>query len=134
MQICVGQCRHPHLEEITISFTLLTTLQRFVRVYLLKDRTEVAEYFHEIIARIDRNARHETRRVHTDIAGEFVAMRKGLAKMGIELPTSTAYNPQSNGLAKRTKGLLMSQTRVMLKGAGAEKWIWREADLSAAYL
>lgn len=76
----------------------------------MKERLEVGECIHEYVASVDRNARHKTKRVHTDNAAELVAMRKGLAKIGVESATSTDCNPRSNKLDKSTNRSLIDKT------------------------
>lgn len=90
-----GPMQTPTLGERRYFLTLVTAPQRFVCVYLLKIRTAIAEYFYEYIACINKNALHKTKRVHTNNAVELLTMRRGLAKMNIELTTSTTYSPQS---------------------------------------
>lgn len=102
--------------------------------YLLKDKTKDAEYIYGYIVWLDRNARHKAKRVHTDNAEELLVMQKKLAKMRIDLITSTAYSAQSNGLAEGTNRTLMDKTSVMLETAGAEKQLRGEALLNTAYL
>lgn len=114
--------------------TLITGLQRFVRVYLLKDRTKVTEYIQDNIAWIGRNTRHKTKSLQTDSTAKFLAVRNGLPKMEVELATSMAYSPQSNGQEKGINRTLMDETHLMLKGAGTEKRLWAEAVLNAGYL
>lgn len=111
----------PTFERKSYFFALITALERFLRAFLIKEKSEVGEYIHEYIASVDRNTRRKTKRVHTDNAAEFVALRKRLSKIGVELAKSTAYSPQSNELSERTNLWSMDKTRTMLKGAGAEK-------------
>lgn len=53
---------------------LIAAAQRFVRVYVLKNRMEVEEYIYEYITWIDREGLQKTKRVHTDSATKFPAL------------------------------------------------------------
>lgn len=76
----------------------------------------------------------EKKTVCTGSVAEFVALRGSLAKIGVELTTSTAYGLQPNGLTERKNRSLKDRTRAMLKGAAAEQRLRAEAILNAAYI
>lgn len=59
--------------------------QRYVRVNLLDSRSALRELFLDFIAWLDRNANQEVRRVHTDNAADFLAFKKPMRTIDIEL-------------------------------------------------
>lgn len=94
---------------------MVKTLHGYVRMDLLRDRTSASEFIHEFIARVDRNAKQKTKRVHSDNAPEFISLQKGLARTVVELTTSTSYTSESNGLAAGTSRYLLDKMRAMLQ-------------------
>lgn len=71
---------------------------------------------------------------HSDGAAEYIKLGDFLTSVGIHQTASTAYTPQSNGLAERYKRKLLDKTRAMLIQAGFPLSFWLEAALHAAYL
>ena len=65
-------------------------------------------------------------RVHSDKAREFLAQKvvEGINSMGIFKTTTTGYDPQANGLAERTVGLLKERARGFLIRGGVDKKFW----------
>lgn len=114
--------------------TFIVSKSRYCDVALLKTRDEVREHLYEFIAWVERNTGRTVKRIHTDGAKEYKAMEKPLKTRGIRSTYSSAYTPQSNGLAERMNRTLLNKTRSMLKCAGMSDGWWGEALLHATHL
>ncbi|CAE7168455.1 unnamed protein product, partial [Symbiodinium necroappetens] len=65
-------------------------------------------------------------RIHSDKAREFLAQRviEGINALGVFKTTTTGYDPQANGLAERTVGLLKERARGFLIRGNVHKKFW----------
>ena len=107
---------------------------RYAKVYVVKKRNEVFSCFKEFQAWIERKTDVLVKRFHSDNAKEYEALRPYLKEEGIEQSFSTAYTPQSNGLAERYNRTLLDRIRSMIQAASLDMNFWGEAALHAAYL
>lgn len=85
------------------------------------------------IAWVERNTGNTVKRVFTDSAQEYKALKSELLRTSIRLTFSSAYTPQSNGLAERMNRTLLNKTRSLLIGAGMSAGYRGEALLHATY-
>jgi len=60
-------------------------------------------------------------------------MRQTCEQEGIKLHTSVRYNPESNGVAERTIGVLMNAVHAMPHDSGLPQVLYAEAYNSARY-
>lgn len=65
--------------------------------------------------------------IHTDGLIEFSKVLDNLDKDGVYMIITTPYNPESNGLAKRTYAVLPNLTRVCLKSSEFPQGLWHHA-------
>ena len=90
--------------------------------------TEMFESLQSILAQMSAicGERPQVVRVHSDKAREFLAQKvvEGINSMGIFKTTTTGYDPQANGLAERTVGLLKERARGFLIRGGVDKKFW----------
>ena len=107
---------------------------RYAKIFIIKKRSEVLACFKEFQSWIERTTDVLVKRFHSDNAKEYVSMGKYLREEGITQTFSTAYTPQSNGLAERYNRTLLDKVRSMLQDTGLEMKFWGEAALHAAYL
>ena len=90
--------------------------------------TEMFESLQSILAQVSAicGERPQVVRVHSDKAREFLAQKvvEGINSMGIFKTTTTGYDPQANGLAERTVGLLKERARGFLIRGNVAKKFW----------
>lgn len=107
---------------------------RFGKVFVIKKRSEATERFKEFKAWVERQTQMLIKQFHSDGAKEYLKMGDFLVAAGIDQTQSTAYTPQSNGIAERYNRTLLDKTRAMLIQSGLPMSFWGEAALHAAYL
>ena len=90
--------------------------------------------FKEFQAWLERATEKLVKRVHSDQAQEYKALGGYLRDQGIEQSFSTAYTPQSNGLAERYNRTLLDKVRSMLTDSGLDMKFWGEATIYATHL
>lgn len=105
----------PHLERSFVTFSVI--LHQFVDVVLINSRSAFL-HITVFFAWIDRNNAENAKRLHSDNAGEYLGMERGLQEKGIISNTATHYFPQSNCLTQRLNQTLMDNVRVVLRDAG----------------
>lgn len=108
--------------------------ERYIRVHILKTRDRTKGYVDSYVHWIKRPTNRKVGRIHTDKALEFLQMRRDLERIGIALTTSSAYAPQTNGLAERINGILLDEARSMIERSGSKLIFWAEATRHAADL
>lgn len=114
--------------------TFIVEKSRFAKVYVINQRAEVQDRLLEFIAWLERMTGTSVKRFHSDQAKEYVALRTHFRQNGIVQTFSSAYTPESNGLAERYNRTLLTKVRAMLVESGLNPRFWGEAALHAAYL
>jgi len=100
-------------------------------VYLLASKDEVPETFKRWKKQVEKKSGAEVMDLRTDGGGEYMSREflDFLSEEGIGKETTTAYSPQSNGVAERFNRTLLEGVRSMLHGSGLSKGFWGEAVL-----
>lgn len=112
--------------------TLTVVPQRFVSVHVMKSHLEIDEPCFNIVQWINGNCRNRLEWLHSDIAVEFLAIRKRLLRMRVESTTSSPYTPQTDGITEHKNRMPLNIKKAMLKDAGMKPRFWGEAIIQAA--
>ena len=75
-------------------------------------------------------------KLFTDQGSEYMSqqVQELLAQEGIESQTTSAYTPQSNGVAERVNLTIMNDVRSMLISSSLPSYFWIEAAVYSVYL
>ncbi len=108
----------------------------FRMVYLMRQKSEVPEYFRQFAASLLRVTDHHIATLRSDGGGEFFGgdFELYLAREGIRHEMSAPHSPQQNGVSERENHTLMEATRSMLHGSGLPLYLWDECVKCAAYI
>lgn len=104
-------------KEKRYALTMATATHLSVRPYLMRNRADVADNIYDFVARVDRNAKCKTKRIHCDNAPDFNALRKRIGKLGIYLTTAHAYTTEYCRLVERTNRLLFNNMQSIMSHA-----------------
>ncbi|CAE7336713.1 unnamed protein product, partial [Symbiodinium sp. CCMP2592] len=100
----------------------------FVRPMKRRLWSELFSALQSVLAQVSAlcGDRPQVVRIHSDKAREFLAQRvvEGINALGVFQTTTTGYDPQANGLAERTVGLLKERARGFLIRGGINKKFW----------
>ena len=112
---------------------LLDDRSRFGRTYLLKHKSEAANYIREFCAELERQRGRAVKVLRSDRGGEFISrsMDKWLKEKGIMQQFSCPGTPQQNGDAERRIATLMATVRTTLAWSQVPGHWWGEALLAA---
>ncbi|KAG2758737.1 hypothetical protein Pcac1_g29155 [Phytophthora cactorum] len=102
------------------------TSRTFCVVYLLRNKSEVADKFAEFVAMAETQTGKRVKNPPSDNGGEYTsgAMAKFCKDRGIEQKFTPPYTPQLNGVAERMNRTLVECARCMLEHAGLSKSYW----------
>lgn len=114
--------------------TFIVEKSRFAKVCTLRNRSEVQSCLNHFIAWLERKTSTTVKRFHSDQAKEYVALKDFLNAKGIVQTMSSAYTPESNGLAERYNRTILQKLRAMLIESGLSSRFWGEAALHACHL
>lgn len=73
---------------------MTATLQHYLNVQLLRQKSEATQHMYNYIAKVDKNCKRTVKRVHTGNALEFLEMQNSLKRMGIIYKTMSAHSPE----------------------------------------
>jgi hypothetical protein len=91
--------------------------------------------FKEYQAWAERQSGHKIKELRTDRGTEYMdEMAEYVKSLGIKHNPTTAYSPQSNGVAERINRTLFDMVCPMLNGSGAPLELWSEALHTACYI
>ncbi|CAI7925525.1 unnamed protein product, partial [Closterium sp. NIES-53] len=78
---------------------------------------------------VEKQAECVVKRIRTDRGGEFLGaeMTAWLKKQGIQRELTTAYTPQSNGVAERANRTILETARALLIESGMGNSMWPHA-------
>lgn len=116
--------------------SLIDDHSRFTVVYLLREKSEAKEKIKDYVSFCTNYFGRKPKIIRSDGGGEYINkdLQHFYAKEGIVAQCTTAYSPQSNGVAERKNRSLQEMASCMLLDAGMEKRYWGEAIRTAAYL
>ena len=114
--------------------TFIVASSRYCDVGLLRSRSDMPDTLFNFIAWLERNTSVTVKRIHSDNAKEYVSLDSSLLEKGIWHTYSSAYTPQSNGLAERLNRTLLNKVRAMLRTSGLSNELSGGALLHASSL
>ncbi|CAI7825742.1 unnamed protein product [Closterium sp. NIES-54] len=98
--------------------------------YPLKQKDHAASTIKEDwLPFVEKQAECVVKRIRTDRGGEFFGakMTAWLKKQGIQRELTTAYTPQSNGVAERANRTILETARALLIESGVGNSMWPHA-------
>ena len=102
-----------------------STQLHFVRPMKRRLWSELYSALQSVLAQVSAlcGERPQVVRIHSDKAREFLAQRvvEGINALGVFQTTTTGYDPQANGLAERTVGLLKQRAKGFLIRAASTR-------------
>ncbi|KAG3254075.1 hypothetical protein PI124_g1314 [Phytophthora idaei] len=116
--------------------TFIDEYSHFCVVYLLRNKSEVADKFAEFVAFAETQTGKVVKTLRSDNGGEYTSgeMAKFCKRRGIHQKFTPPYTPKSNGVAERMNRTLVECARCMLERAGLPKSYWGEAVMTATFL
>lgn len=107
----------------------------FKFIYLLKNKSQVAENFKKFIAMAENQTGNKIKKIRTDNGLEFVndLVEKICIEKGIIQQKSCVYTPEQNGRAERENRTVMESVRTLLHSSQLDKKFWAEAANYATY-
>lgn len=123
-------------DEKKYILTLIDDYTHMIIIYLLKNKSEVFEYFKQYEAFITNHFERKIGILRCDNGGEYTSkeFQKFCCKKGIKMQYTTKYTPQLNGVAERANRTLIEKVRAMLVDSQLPKNLWGEAALCATYV
>ena len=107
---------------------------KFTWIYLLKNRSEVFDIFHEFQALVERRLGHKIITMQTDWGGEYEKLNFFFKKIGITHHVSRPHAHQQNGSAERKHRHIVEVGLSLLAQASMPLKYWDEAFITATYL
>ncbi|CAI7834994.1 unnamed protein product [Closterium sp. NIES-54] len=101
--------------------------------YPLKQKDHAASTIKEDwLPFVEKQAECVVKRIRTDRGGEFLGaeMTAWLKKQGIQRELTTAYTPQSNGVAERANRTILETARALLIESGVGNSMWPHATVA----
>ena len=116
--------------------TFTDEYSHFTTVFLLRNKSEVADKFAEFVAFAETQTGKVVKALRCDNGGEYTSseMAKFCKRRGIEQKFTPPYTPQLNGVAERMNRTLVECARCMIEHAGLPKTYWGEAVMTSAFL
>ncbi|CAI5482203.1 unnamed protein product [Closterium sp. Yama58-4] len=105
-------------------------LSRLMWAYPLKQKDHAASTIRDDwLPFVEKQAECVVKRIRTDRGGEFLGaeMTAWLKKQGIQRELTTAYTPQSNGVAERANRTILETARALLIESGLSNSMWPHA-------
>ncbi|CAI7734774.1 unnamed protein product, partial [Closterium sp. NIES-53] len=110
--------------------TIVDDWSRLMWAYPLKQKDHAASTIKEDwLPFVEKQAEYVVKRIRTDRGGEFLGaeMTAWLKKQGIQRELTTAYTPQSNGVAERANRTILETARALLIESGVGNSMWPHA-------
>ncbi|CAI7919257.1 unnamed protein product [Closterium sp. NIES-54] len=110
--------------------TIVDDWSRLMWAYPLKQKDHAASTIKEDwLPFVEKQAECVVKRIRTDRGGEFLGAETTawLKKQGIQRELTTAYSPQSNGVAKRANRTILETARALLIESGVGNSMWPHA-------
>ncbi|CAI7759305.1 unnamed protein product [Closterium sp. NIES-53] len=114
--------------------TIVDDWSRLMWAYPLKQKDHAASTIKEDwLPFVEKQAECVVKRIRTDRGGEFLGAETTawLKKQGIQRELTTAYSPQSNGVAERANRTILETPRALLIETGVGNSMWPIAVLHA---
>ncbi|CAI5963259.1 unnamed protein product [Closterium sp. NIES-64] len=110
--------------------TIVDDWSRLMWAYPLKQKDHAASTIRDDwLPFVEKQAECVVKRIRTDRGGEFLGaeMTAWLKKQGIQRELTTAYTPQSNGVAERANRTILETARALLIESGLGNLMWPHA-------
>ncbi|CAI7848008.1 unnamed protein product [Closterium sp. NIES-54] len=110
--------------------TIVDDWSRLMWAYPLKQKDHAASTIKEDwLPFVEKQAECVVKRIRTDRGGEFLGaeMTACLKKQGIQRELTTAYSPQSNGVAEQANRTILETARALLIESGVGNSMWPHA-------
>ena len=116
--------------------TFTDEYSHFTTAFLLRNKSEVADKFAELVALAETQTGKVVKTLRCDNGGEYKSgdMAKFCKQRGIEQKFTPPYTPQLNGVAERMNRTLVECARCMIEHAGLPKTYWGEAIMTSVFL
>ncbi|XP_048618201.1 uncharacterized protein LOC111207841 isoform X2 [Brassica napus] len=114
--------------------TIIDDHSRAVWLYLLPDKTMVAQQLKDFMALIERQFSKKVKTLRSDNGTEFMCLTKYFKEQGIVHETSCVHTPQQNGRAERKHRHILNVARALRFQANLPIDLWGECVLASAHL
>ena len=105
---------------------------RYLEVYIIRKKSEVAGKFMQFQKRFERQNETTIKQLYSDNGGEYEAISDYRKGQGIEWEPTAPYTPQRNGISERANRTLLNMVLTMLAQSGLPAVFWAEAVVTAA--
>ena len=116
--------------------TFIDDYSRYVKIYPLKSKDQVAEKFCEFEAEVTNECDSKIKTLRTDGGGEYMSIKfkEYLKSKGIRHEITVPHTPQQNGVAERMNRTLIETAKSMIFNASLPNIYWGEALNTATYV
>ena len=116
--------------------TFLDDYTRHVWVYILKQKSEVFQYFRKWKAMVEKSSGRKIKIFRSDNGGEYTSSEfaQYLTQEGIKQELTTPHTPQQNGAVEWLNRTLIEGVRTMLADSKLPRKFWAEALSTCTYL
>ena len=116
--------------------TLIDDFSRNTWVYLLKLKSEVFDKFWAYKILVEKQSRHQLKRLRADNGGEYVNTKftSYCIAQGIQMKHYLPYIPQQNCVAERNNHMLKEMANCMIQSKGLSLHYWVESINYANYI
>lgn len=112
-----GQVEESSVDGHRYFLTVVEEYSRYIYVCPMVTKGQASDQLLHFIKCFEKQSGHVIREVHADGGGESKRSKKWLEGQGVKCTLSTPYTPQSNGLAERAHGVVLSLARTCLHQA-----------------
>ncbi|WVZ95434.1 LOW QUALITY PROTEIN: hypothetical protein U9M48_041200 [Paspalum notatum var. saurae] len=114
--------------------SFIDDFSKFVWIYLLKNKSEVFQKFHDFQNMVERMFDRKIISMQTDWGGEYEKLHSFFTKIGISHHVSCPHAHQQNGSAERKHRHIVEVGLSLLAQASTPLKFWDEAFLAATFL
>lgn len=114
--------------------TFLDDFTHFAEVYLINNKSEVAETVKEYVLKVENAKNKRVSKIKCDNGKEYLPCQNWCKSKGIEMDFTAPYSCQMNGCAERLNRTLADKMRAMLFDSGMKNEMWGEALRTACYV
>uniref|UniRef100_A0AAG5D8R7 Endonuclease n=1 Tax=Anopheles atroparvus TaxID=41427 RepID=A0AAG5D8R7_ANOAO len=131
-----GPVETPSVSGYRYFMTMIDDHSRYCVMYLLKQKSEVANKIEEYVRMTQNMFGHKPKVIRSDQGGEYRGqkLRDFYKREGIQAQFTAGYSPQQNGVAERKNRSLVEMARCLLSDANMHQRYWAEALNTAVYL
>lgn len=119
-----GKIKTPTVDGQKYFVSIVDEASRYTFVKPMRKKGEASDVVLEFAKWFERQSGRSVFGFHTDGGGEFKKALRVLSAQGVDVSFTTGYTPQSNGLAERTHGIVLSMARSCLVQAKLPMRYW----------